>query len=78
MEDEDKYLEFGDLCFDASYRQLEEFIKENNIDVNYNNGDFFKTICGRKDVDIIKILDLFIKYGGNIHINNEGIKKIRT
>ena len=73
MEEEDKYCDFENLCFNGSYKQLEDFMIKNNIDVNYNDGDFFRTICGRNDIEIIKVLDLFIKYGGNIHINDETV-----
>ena len=63
------YLQFEKLCDSGDESELELFIQTFNVDVNKDNGYYIELICARND---ISLLQMFIKRGADIHINNEG------
>jgi len=63
-----KYDIFERLCTYGSEKNIEDFIKEFNVDVNFNDGNFVEIICYRYDV---KLLEMMIRHNADIHINKE-------
>lgn len=72
---ENIYDTFENICINANINEIENFIKKFNIDVNYDDGYFLEIICERND---IKLLQLFINNGANVHLNNECLLRIAS
>ena len=66
------YDQFEKLLFKHCLSDIENFITRFNIDVNKEDGYYLGLICSRND---IKLLEMVIKYGANVHINNEIVLK---
>lgn len=69
------YNEFEKICMFENIDTIENYIKTFNINVNYNDGYFMEIICERNNLELLK---LFIKYGGNVHLNNECLLRIAS
>ncbi len=51
--------------------EIQLYIDKYNIDVNYDDGHYFDYGLYRDDV--IEFINLLIKNGANIHLNDEGL-----
>ncbi len=69
----DKYNIFENVCIYCDEKDIEDYIKEYNVNVNYDDGHFLEIICMRND---IKLLKMIIRNNADIHINNEGITRL--
>ena len=67
------YNNFETVCIQENAEAIESFIKEFNIDVNYDDGYYMQLICKRNDLNLLRI---FINHNGNVHINNECLLRI--
>ena len=64
---------FEDVCINCNEQEIEQYIKQYNIDVNYDDGYYLELICMRNNLDLLKLM---INNNANIHINNEGITRL--
>lgn len=62
------YNNFEKVCMYGNEEEISAYIKEFNIDVNYDDGYYFEIICIRNNLDLLKLM---IKNGANVHINDE-------
>jgi len=64
---------FVSIVMNKKYQEFEQYIKQYNIDVNYDDGYYLELICMRNNLDLLKLM---INNNANIHINNEGITRL--
>lgn len=64
------YDDFEKICYNGSEDEIYDYINDNNIDINYDDGYYTEIICNRNDLNLLKML---IRIKADIHINNEGI-----
>jgi hypothetical protein len=70
LENKENYIIFENKCLYDNENDLENFIKNNNIDINFDDGYFLEIICLRNKLDLLKMV---IKNNANININNDCI-----
>ena len=68
LEETRNYNIFEKKCLYDNENELENFIKKNNIDINFDDGYFLEIICLRDDINL---LNMVLRNNANIHINNE-------
>jgi hypothetical protein len=64
---------FENIFMNCNEQEIEKYIKQYNIDVNYDDGYYLELICKRNDLNLLKMM---INNNANIHINNEGITRL--
>lgn len=62
------YDEFRRLCAVGSVDDIEAFIKSHNIDLNYDDYEFINIASRRR---IIRLIEVFVEHGANVHFNND-------
>lgn len=70
LEKKENYIIFEKKCLYDNENDLEIFIKNNNIDINFDDGYFLEIICLRNELDLLKMV---IRNNANININNDCI-----
>lgn len=63
------YNQFERICHTENMDNIETFLNTFKIDINRDDGYYVQIICLRND---LCLLQMFIKYGANVHLNNEG------
>ena len=64
------YLEFEKLCKNGSYNEIEYYIINNDIDINYEENFYINLIVKRGNINLLKLIK---KYNGNLHDEDETI-----
>jgi len=67
------YFKFEEVCMKGNCNDMETFIKTFSIDVNKEEGYFIQLIALRNDVELLQLL---LRYGADVHVNDEGILAI--
>ena len=67
------YENFENICINSNEYEIEQYIKQFNIDVNYDEGYYLELICLRNNLDLLKMM---INNNADIHINDEGITRL--
>jgi hypothetical protein len=64
------YENFEYVCINSNEQEIEKYIKEFNVNVNYDDGYNLELICMRNNLDLLKLI---INNNADIHINNDCI-----
>jgi hypothetical protein len=67
------YDNFENVCINCNEKEIDQYIKQYNIDVNYDDGYSLELICMRNNLDLLKLM---INNNANVHINNECITRL--
>ncbi len=67
------YDNFIDICMCGEKKEIENYIKKYNVDVNYDDGYYSELVAERNDIELFKI---FIDAGYNIELNNYGVMRL--
>ena len=65
--------EFATLCENGNIEKLVTFFRDNDVDVNYQNGYFGILAAMNGHSEVLKFLS---KHGADMHIDNEAILKV--
>ena len=60
---------FEYICTYKNGTDIENYVKEFNVDVNYDDGNFLEIIACRNDLELFKMM---VRLGGDTKLNNHG------
>jgi hypothetical protein len=67
------YNFFYSVCINKNCDEVEKYIIDNNIDINFDDNYYIFLLAKRNDINFLKLIK---KYGGDLHCDDESLAQI--